>query len=160
MRARTSSGWAAQSMLSTFACPSVGATSVPIMRSVVVFPAPLGPSSPVIAPSGARNVTSFTAWTGPKAFASAWVSITGSGHGQHEQGPGNLLEALAIDLVSVARADERLDEPRGAAMGAHAMPDLRSHEVLRSRQRARDFLGIVRRRRGIDAARKHQHRNV
>ena len=43
------------------ACRRPGSTSVAIIRNSVVLPAPLGPSRPVIAPSGASNVTPRTA---------------------------------------------------------------------------------------------------
>ena len=47
--------------------PPVGASSPAIMRSVVVLPQPLGPSSVVSVPRGTRKLTSSTA---SGAFAS------------------------------------------------------------------------------------------
>src|SRR5580704_8549946 len=46
------------------------------MRSVVDFPAPFGPRSPVIRPSAARKVTSPTATTLPKCLRRWVASIT------------------------------------------------------------------------------------
>ena len=60
------------------AVPVSGVTSVASMRRSVVLPAPLGPRSPVISPSGAMNETSLTAWTSrflPKDLASASTRI-------------------------------------------------------------------------------------
>src|SRR5690606_12503565 len=49
------------------------------MRRVVVLPAPLGPSRPVISPSRALKPTPRTAWTGPvralKVLCRSWTSI-------------------------------------------------------------------------------------
>jgi hypothetical protein len=45
--------------------PRSGCISVYSMRSVVVLPAPLGPSSPVISPSRAVKLTPSTAFTTP-----------------------------------------------------------------------------------------------
>ena len=42
--------------------PSVGEMRPMIMRMVVVFPAPLGPSSPRTTPAGTSKLTSLTAW--------------------------------------------------------------------------------------------------
>ncbi len=46
-RARSFSGSSSPRNPSTVADPEVGVTSVPIIRSSVVFPAPLGPEQPV-----------------------------------------------------------------------------------------------------------------
>ena len=46
------------------------------IRSVVVLPAPFGPSRPVMAPSRASNATLLTAWTEPKRFFSPSTRIT------------------------------------------------------------------------------------
>src|SRR5579862_3861659 len=50
-------------------CPLVGSTRRLIMRSVVVLPQPLGPTSTQISPAGMASERSFTApapWPGPK----------------------------------------------------------------------------------------------
>ena len=54
--------------------PAVGLTSPSVTRSVVVFPDPFGPSSPVTWPAGARNDTSRTAVTGPNVLVSPRTS--------------------------------------------------------------------------------------
>src|SRR4051794_2852070 len=50
----------------TVAAPPVGFRTVQRMRSVVVLPAPLGPSRPKIAPGRASKETWSTAWTSPR----------------------------------------------------------------------------------------------
>src|SRR5688500_9256263 len=166
MRARTASGSRAASWPSTFAVPCVGATSVEIMRSVVVLPAPFGPRRPVIAPSGAVKVTWRTACTSPKCFARSLTSIMrirASRRGaqrQHEERARNALQAARIEVPRASRADERFDEARRAAMQAHAMADMRRDEVARVRQGRRHLLAVAWRRGGIDAAGKDERRHV
>ena len=72
---RTASGSASASMPSTWMLPASGRMSVYSMRSVVVLPAPLGPSRPVISPSRALNDTPCTARTAPKDFTRPCTSI-------------------------------------------------------------------------------------
>src|SRR2546427_2516116 len=59
----------------TFALPAVGCSRLRSSRKNVVFPAPLGPTSP-IAPSGIWTVKSSTARTSPKTFVSPAVSTS------------------------------------------------------------------------------------
>src|SRR3989449_1477106 len=59
----------------TFALPAVGCSRLRSSRKNVVFPAPLGPTSP-IAPSGIWTVRSSTARTSPKTFVSPAVSTS------------------------------------------------------------------------------------
>src|SRR2546426_1042564 len=59
----------------TFAVPAVGCNKLRRSRRNVVFPAPLGPTSP-IAPSGILTVRSSTARTSPKTFVSPAVSTS------------------------------------------------------------------------------------
>jgi hypothetical protein len=47
--------------------PVSGGSSVIIVRIVVVFPAPFGPSKPNTSPCSSANVTSSTARTSPNA---------------------------------------------------------------------------------------------
>ena len=61
MSARTASGSRRTSWPATRAVPLVGRLSVVIMRTVVVLPAPLGPSSPRTVPCGTEKLTSSTA---------------------------------------------------------------------------------------------------
>ena len=49
-----------------------------IIRMVVVFPAPLGPSSPKATPWGTRKERSSTAGKRPKILLTFWSSIAGS----------------------------------------------------------------------------------
>ena len=55
----------------------MGASNAEIILSVVVLPAPFGPSSPVMAPSGAVKETSRTAAMAPNCLPSALASIIG-----------------------------------------------------------------------------------
>ena len=66
----------------TVAEPEVGAMRVPSARTVVVFPAPFGPSSPNTSPWPTSNETSRKATRSPKRLvsrltASAGVSLSG-----------------------------------------------------------------------------------
>src|SRR5579875_1354712 len=62
-------------MPSTSTWPESAFISVYSMRKVVVLPAPFGPSSPVISPSRALNVTPSTALTSPNALCRFLTSI-------------------------------------------------------------------------------------
>src|SRR5690606_7687027 len=74
-RRRTASGSAKASMPSTSTWPRSGRIRVESMRRVVVWPAPLGPSRPVMRPSSARKLTPSTAFTLPKALCRSRTSI-------------------------------------------------------------------------------------
>ena len=54
-------GWATTSMPATEANPDVGMTLVVSTPTVVVFPAPLGPSNPKISPACTVRLSSSTA---------------------------------------------------------------------------------------------------
>src|SRR5438034_205528 len=56
-------------------CPSSGAVMSMIIRIVVVFPAPLGPSRPNTVPRGTWNESESTAWNLPKDFETFVSSI-------------------------------------------------------------------------------------
>src|SRR5258706_4386279 len=155
-RARTASGSAAQSMPSTLARPWLGVTRVEIMRSVVVLPAPLGPRSPVMEPSGAVKLTWRTACTSPKCLARSSVSIKLHSQRQHEERPRDALEATTVELARAAGADERFDEARRAAVQAHAVSHLRRDEVARVGERGGDLVSVARRRGGGEGAGKNQ----
>ena len=62
---------------STVTVPLVGAIRPAIIRSVVVLPAPFGPSRATISPRATLNVTSLTTIRGPKLRISRDVAITG-----------------------------------------------------------------------------------
>jgi hypothetical protein len=62
----------------TRAVPPSGIVSVVRIRRVVVFPAPLGPRSPMIAPRGTAKLTPSTATVAPKRFVRFSDSIIAS----------------------------------------------------------------------------------
>ena len=72
---RTASGSLSTSCPATRAVPLVGRLRVVIIRTVVVLPAPLGPSSPSTEPSGTTNETSSTASVSPKRLTRCSASI-------------------------------------------------------------------------------------
>ena len=75
MLRRTASGSRSTSWPLTRAVPLVGVVSVVIMRTVVVLPAPLGPSSPSTEPLGTEKLTSSTAAVSPKCLTRFSASI-------------------------------------------------------------------------------------
>ena len=79
MRRRASTGSSATDSPSISAAPRSGAIRVVSMRSVVVLPAPLGPSRPVTTPSAAEKETSSTAVTLPKRLCRLRTSIMAAG---------------------------------------------------------------------------------
>src|SRR6478735_10665396 len=93
------------------------------MRRVVVLPAPLGPSRPVISPSRAVKPTPCTALTGPVLAAKLlWRSCTSiiglrlpaveTGEG-HRVGHG--VQAFGIELARVGGIDESREQLGHAA---------------------------------------------
>ncbi len=62
---RTSPGWDTTSKPATVPRPASGMASVVRTRTAVVFPAPLGPSSPRIVPAGTEKSTPASAWVSP-----------------------------------------------------------------------------------------------
>src|SRR6266498_1649860 len=68
------SGSRVRSMSSTVPVPSVGARSPQSMRSVVVFPEPLGPRKPYSSPARTRRLRWSTATRLPKRRVSSRVS--------------------------------------------------------------------------------------
>ena len=61
----------------TRAVPLVGVVSVVIIRTVVVLPAPLGPSMPSTVPSGTLRLTPSTATVSPKCLTRFSASMAG-----------------------------------------------------------------------------------
>jgi hypothetical protein len=59
----------------TVAVPAVGRVSVERIRTVVVFPAPLGPRIPCTCPEGKETDKSSTAFTVPYCFNSLSITI-------------------------------------------------------------------------------------
>src|SRR5713101_4673782 len=74
---RTWRGCRATSMPVTYACPSVGGISVVSILTIVVLPAPLGPSSPNTSPRRTSKLTLSTAVNAPKRLVSSLVCIAG-----------------------------------------------------------------------------------
>src|SRR5271167_96198 len=72
---RTRVGCRATSSPATRASPEVGGSSVVSIRTSVVLPAPLGPSSPKTSPRSTSNVTSLTAVKLPKRLQRSLVVI-------------------------------------------------------------------------------------
>jgi hypothetical protein len=65
-------------MPATLAEPDVGAISVPRVRTVVVFPAPLGPRKPKTSPGATVNDTSWNAVRSPKRLL-RWSTVKAGG---------------------------------------------------------------------------------
>ena len=65
MLRRTASGSFRMSWPFRDAVPWLGVMTVASIRSVVVLPAPFGPSRPKISPARTSNETRSTAWTAP-----------------------------------------------------------------------------------------------
>ncbi len=70
MLTRSSGRYSARSVSSRRTVPECGATSPEITSSVVVFPEPLAPMRPTMAPGSASNDTPSRAWTPPKCTCS------------------------------------------------------------------------------------------
>src|SRR5208282_1025952 len=74
---RTWRGYRATSKPATVARPSLGASSVVSIRTTVVLPAPLGPSSPNTSPRRTSKLTLSTAVKAPKRLVRSVVCIAG-----------------------------------------------------------------------------------
>ena len=61
----------------TWPVPLVGLVSVVIIRTVVVLPAPLGPSIPSTVPAGTLRLTPSTATVSPKCLTRFSASMAG-----------------------------------------------------------------------------------
>src|SRR5579871_3136669 len=72
---RTRVGWRAMSSPATRASPELGGSSVVSIRTSVVLPAPLGPSSPNTSPRSTSSVTPLTAVKLPKRLQRSLVVI-------------------------------------------------------------------------------------
>ena len=77
MRALAAIGSVHTSMPSTHTCPRSGRSKPVAMRSVVVFPAPFGPTMPKKEPRGTSTLISATAIFGPNAFANPRTASAG-----------------------------------------------------------------------------------
>ena len=85
---RTAAGSLMTSWPATRAVPLVGVVSVVIIRTVVVLPAPLGPSMPSTVPSGTLRLTPSTASVSPKCLTRLSASIAGRPLTPHERSRG------------------------------------------------------------------------
>src|SRR5579863_864881 len=77
MFSRTWRGWRATSKPATNAWPPLGVMSVVSIRTIVVLPAPLGPSSPKTSPRRTSKLTWSTAVKAPKRLVRSLVCIAG-----------------------------------------------------------------------------------
>src|SRR5579883_1658882 len=85
-----------------YTCPSVGVSKPLIMRSTVVLPQPLGPSSEKNSPSRMQSDTSRTAWTGPYRLWTRCRSTAGGADAAVMPRPGGAPEPalhLGLDLA-------------------------------------------------------------
>src|SRR5574340_1817878 len=78
-----------------------------VMLSSVVFPAPLGPMSPITFPWASAKLTSFSALSPPKCFVTPSMTSTGDAACA---GLGNLLGPRRAQQAGL-QADERTDQP-------------------------------------------------
>ena len=88
IRCRTASASATTSYPATRAVPDVGRESVVIIRTVVVLPAPLGPSIEKTDPSGTVKLTPSTAVKSPNLLTRSTASMAGALIGWPGRGPG------------------------------------------------------------------------
>src|SRR5262245_5553567 len=84
---------------STLIPPLSGLITAYSIRSVVVFPAPFGPRSPVMAPFSAVKLTPFTAVTVPNCFRSWSTRIMALAQGSAEGSAQGLAEGFAQGLA-------------------------------------------------------------
>src|SRR5690606_29330932 len=99
------------------------------MRRVVVWPAPLGPSRPVISPCRASKPTPLTAWTGPPLalnvlcrFSSRIISGLPSVVAGERRCRAQALKAAGVERGGVRGFDELREQLGRAAGGQDAVP--------------------------------------
>src|SRR5487761_2474919 len=163
-RRRTATGSTEASMPSMSTRPRSGRISVYRQRSVVVLPAPLGPSSPVISPSRALNDTPSTATTLPKRLCKSITSIMAlilwrraievDVGGSRPQ----VIDALGIELFWIELVDEFSDELRNAAAADHVVALTLGNEQAAVGQSLEYLLAVAWRGDGIELALEDQHR--
>src|SRR5690606_25736612 len=141
-RWRTAVGSFATSMPSTSIRPWSGFISVYSMRRVVVLPAPLGPSSPVISPSRASKPTPFTACTVPALvlndlcrFSSRIMSRLPTVVAGERRLCGQAVEAGGVQRLRVRGLDELREQLGHAADADHVVALPGQHDVARVGQR-------------------------
>ena len=118
--------------------PRVGGIIPARQRSVVVLPAPLGPTSPITSPGCTSKSSSFTATNSPYSFVSAstWIIQRGpSGKGRGSQSAGYARSAVRNLRRRLRRSSPgSLTAPsQGVKRGAEHW----RHECLTQRQVAR-----------------------
>src|SRR6476620_689950 len=89
--------------------PAVGRTRFNTMRSVVVFPAPLGPRKPVTRPGLTVNDRSSTARTFLYSLGSPLTTMPSSAIGKLPS--GEYLEVLCIVVLGIGRAQRPAGYP-------------------------------------------------
>src|SRR5262249_55577975 len=94
----------------TSTSPLSGVTSPEIIDTVVVFPAPFGPSRPIRRPPSSANETSSTATSGPydlrRCVTSRMAMALGSSHGRRARGPISDERSLFPDEEDHRRAED------------------------------------------------------
>src|SRR3954469_8655689 len=78
MRARSAGASETTSRPATRALPASGSSSVARMRTIVVLPAPLGPSTPSTVPGATASSTPSSARVGPKDFTTLFTRMAGA----------------------------------------------------------------------------------
>src|SRR5690606_12568678 len=160
---RAASGSLATSLPSTRTRPPSGRISVYSIRSVVVLPAPLGPSRPVISPSRASKPTSSTATTGVlslplpgKVLRRCSAMIMCSGLPAVERGErrhvAQVVQAFAVERGRVGGVEELRHQLRHAAGADHVVALAAQHEQARVGQRLDHFLAVARRSDRVELA--------
>src|SRR5579871_1764051 len=112
---RTRVGWRAMSSPATRASPEVGGSRVHSIRTSVVLPAPLGPSSPKTSPRATSKLTPLTAVKLPKRLQRSLVVIAAE--------PGSILTPRERDFGSHAGFEFALSLQ-------HLHLDVKSSDVL------------------------------
>src|SRR3954449_1082248 len=116
MRARSAGASETTSRPATRALPASGSSSVARMRTVVVLPAPLGPSTPSTVPGATASSTPSSARVGPKDFTSPFTRMAGASpasvYGMSGRygafRPGSVLDVRDHRAVSDATTSSRL----------------------------------------------------
>src|SRR3954452_14620923 len=116
MRARSAGASETTSRPATRALPASGSSSVARMRTGVVLPAPLGPSTPSTVPGATASSTPSSARVGPKDFTSPFTRMAGASpasvYGMSGRygafRPGSVLDVRDDRAVSDATTSSRL----------------------------------------------------
>src|SRR5690606_5590605 len=139
------------SMPSTLTLPWSGCISVYSIRNVVVLPAPLGPSRPVISPSRAVKPTPCTARTGPvlalkvlcRLSTSIMSGLPAVVAGKWRRG-AQAREAVRVERGRVGGLQELGEQRRHAAGADHVVTLSGQHQVAAIGQVFDDRVGVAR----------------